>query len=118
MANSSSDSEEWIAYRKLVIDTLSKLDERSIELYGKMADLTARVNALENSGGSSKEIEYIEASVETLDSRVTAVETNVSSLNTTRAIGAARNDAILWIGGIIWTTITVGLALLIAYIKG
>ena len=92
-------AEDWSSYRKLVVDTLRRLDERTIEIYDKMTDLSQRVTILEQND-NDKEIERLEDRLTKLDDEYKDFKSEVSDkMSTTKGV--------LWAFGVGWTAITV-----------
>lgn len=117
-ANNNDLSEEWISYRKLVIETLSKLDDRSLELYDRVADLAARVHVLESAKNSSRDIDLINESLDDLDgdlksvtSRITVIETELTKKTTISAVFS-------WIGKSMWALLAVAIGAASSYFAG
>lgn len=92
-------TEDWNSYRKLVVDTLRRLDERTLEIYDKMADLSSRVTILEQID-NDKELKR-------LDDRITDLDDNYSDFKTEISDKVSTVKGVIWTLGISWTAITV-----------
>lgn len=117
MASNNNDlSEEWVAYRKLVIETLSKLDERSLELYDRVADLAGRVTALEkNRSPAQQEISNLDDAVDELDTEMKDALKRIDALEDRGTNEEAIRKAIKLTVGIFWTVTTVVIGWAISY---
>lgn len=91
---SSPYSEDWSSYRKLVVDTLKRLDERTMDTYQRVNDLAV------GHAGHEKEIERIELNVDAVESRVDDVESEVDKLKTQYAENSGARAVYMWIIGI------------------
>ncbi len=112
MANRPVDptpfAEDWSSYRKLVVDTLRRLDERTQQIYDDMADLTNRVFILEKSG-QDKDIEK-------LDDRVTKVHDDYLVFKAEVNNKLATSKGALWAIGVGWTAITTIASIIISIV--
>jgi hypothetical protein len=96
---SSPYSEDWSSYRKLVVDTLKRLDDRTLDIFQRLSDLTSRVNLIEHAG-HDKEIARIEKLVDAVDQRVDDVETIMIELKTKLAGADGAKAVYMWLVGI------------------
>jgi hypothetical protein len=64
----NSDLETWGAYRKLIVDTLKRLDDRTMEIYTTQSKHETRLSVIESLDSENK-LKELEEDVETLKGR-------------------------------------------------
>jgi len=99
--DASSYSEDWSSYRKLVVDTLKRLDDRTMEIYQKFFDLMGRVTALETID-VDKEISRVEKKIESVETDVEELSDNLEDLKVELGEQKGFRQGATWIIGGIW----------------
>lgn len=102
---SSPYSEDWSSYRKLVVDTLKRLDDRTLDTFQRLSDLTSRVHLIENNNTFAKDLARIEADVKAVDGRVDDVEDQLLEVTKTLAEQAGSKKVFVWLVGILCSVI-------------
>jgi hypothetical protein len=97
-------SEDWSSYRKLVVDTLKRLDDRTMEMYQRFFDLVGRVSALE---GNEKEIDRLEKAIECVDTKADGIKSDVGTLKVQVAEYKGFKNGAMWIIGGLWAIVAV-----------
>jgi hypothetical protein len=100
--NNAPFAEDWSSYRKLVIDTLRRLDERTLEFSESLNELHTRVSLLEHADDS--------AEIDRLDKEMIALRVDFFQFKTkieadASAIAGSKKTNMIWWGGI-WTIVT------------
>lgn len=98
---SSPYSEDWSSYRKLVVDTLKRLDDRTLDTFQRLSDLTSRVHVIENNSNIGR----IESDVKAIDKRADDIEADINEIKTTLAEQAGSKKVFVWLVGIICSVI-------------
>lgn len=98
----ASSIEDWGSYRKLVIDTLRRLDERTLEFHESLSDLHTRVSLIEHND-HSKEIDRLDKEIIELRKDLFRFKTTV---DTERASDAGKKQALTVWGGALWAVVS------------
>jgi predicted RNase H-like nuclease (RuvC/YqgF family) len=109
-------SEEWVSYRKLVIETLSKLDDRSLELFDRVSEVSGRVTNLEKAINEFPNI--IEQDVAELREARKENTKRIETLERESASRSGMQKVGTWIVRGLWAIVTVVVGGAITYIVG
>jgi hypothetical protein len=93
----NSDLETWGAYRKLIVDTQKRLDDRTMEIYTTQSKHETRLSVIE--------------SIE-IEDKIKDLTTDVEKLKGSKQETDGKKSIIVWLAGGIASIITAGLTLL------
>ncbi len=100
---SSPYSEDWSSYRKLVVDTLKRLDDRTLDTFQRLSDLASRVQVIEHSG-HGKELARLEAQLQNeinkMSTKMTDIDDEIEKINDTLSSAAGAQKVLLWVVGV------------------
>lgn len=97
----------WNTYRRLVVDTLQRLDERTDDLYHAYVAISSQMMRAEQS------ISNLETSAATNAEKISAIDNSVKKIQAERIAEKTRSKTLLYLGGGLWTLITIGVTALI-----
>lgn len=104
MSTSTEHVEDgWNTYRRLVVDTLQRLDERTTELYDAYVAISTQMIRAEQT------ISGLEAKSLLNAEKLSALDSQIKTIQTERVAEKSRGKVLLYIGGAVWTLITIGL---------
>lgn len=101
---SSPYSEDWSSYRKLVVDTLKRLDDRTLDTFQRLSDLTSRVHLIENNS-VFKDLARQETEIKAVDSRADDIEDQIQEITKTLAEQAGSKKVFVWLVGILCSVV-------------
>lgn len=108
MSNTNASIEDWNVYRKLVVDTLRRLDERTTELHNNFNEARSDIVLIKNRI----------ADMDAIESDISTIRKDISSINTERNTEKTLRKVFLIIGGGVWTVVTIGLSAAIRIVWG
>lgn len=101
---SSPYSEDWSSYRKLVVDTLKRLDDRTLDTFQRLSDLTSRVHLIENNS-HTRDLGRLENEINAVDGRVDDIDDQLLEITKTLAEQAGSKKVMIWLVGILCSVI-------------
>ncbi len=105
--NAIAEIDDWSVYRRLVVDTLKRLDERTAALHTQQQIDGNKILLIDN---RLKDLEVLERAVEALSAKIHAI-------NNERVTEKSVRKIFLSLGAALWSVVTIlisaGLALLI-----
>lgn len=105
--NLTSEIDDWSVYRRLVVDTLKRLDERTAALHTQQQIDGNKISLIEN---RLKDLEEVERNIKSLSSKIHDINNERSTEKSVRKI-------FLSLGAALWSVVTIlisaGLAFLI-----
>ena len=108
MSNTNTSIEDWNVYRKLVVDTLRRLDERTTELHNNFTEARSDIVLLKNRI----------AVMDTIEDNLANIRADIGKINTERNTEKTLRKVFLIIGGGVWTVITIALSAAIRIVWG
>ena len=97
-----TDNEGWGAYRKLIVETLRRLDEYITDIKQEQDHQKTRIQVLENKT-TDKRLDDIEADIERIDKAISVIQTSTSNDD-------LRKKWIMTIGAAAWGIIVIVIA--------
>lgn len=91
--------EDWHSYRKLVVDTLRRLDERTLEIYDDQKGIETRIQLIEKSNFAA-EIKNVNVEIKNVRDAFEKFATNIE-----QKVSMIRG--VMWTIAAIWTVVTV-----------
>lgn len=101
---SSPYSEDWSSYRKLVVDTLKRLDDRTLDTFQRLSDLTSRVHLIENNS-TFRDLGRLGDDVKDVNARIDDIDDILTEINKTLAEQAGSKKVMIWLVGILCSVI-------------
>lgn len=109
--NAQSSTEDWSTYRKLVIDTLRRLDARTLEFHDSLSDIKTRIALIER-GDPTDDIDRIDTLIDSLRDDLNKFKTEIV---TKQAADNGSRRAFLFIGAGLLTLLNL---IVTAFING
>lgn len=106
--NFATEIDDWSVYRRLVVDTLKRLDERTAELHNRQTQDGNRILQIE---GRLADLKNVEDKLDKHSAELTNIKSERSTEKTIRRL-------LLVIGGGAWTIITVGISVWLKTVLG
>lgn len=95
--NLTSEIDDWSVYRRLVVDTLKRLDERTAELHQQQTLDGNKILLIDN---RLKDLDQVEKDIE-------ALNTKVNNINTERSTEKSVRKIFLSLGAALWSVVTI-----------
>lgn len=107
MSNSTvtNNIEDWNVYRKLVVDSLKRLDEKTLELHQRLDQQSLKQHTLET---KASEIDKLHERTDELADRIYTVSQSVASINSERTTEKVVRRILFVVGGGIWSILLIG----------
>lgn len=103
--NLTSEIDDWSVYRRLVVDTLKRLDERTAELHNQQTIDGNKILLIDN---RLKDLDQVEKDIE-------ALNTKVSNINTERSTEKSVRKVFLIMGAGLWSLVTIAISAGLAF---